>query len=131
MPLGDGAGLEEVRRAKDGELEGYIAPGDDGWRALTVFGGHLATTGSRAEAADLVHRRGLSSLADRWHWWSRASGEWQVVLPQEASPGRVRVAVGYYSLPGVATATITADDLAAGDRLTLTPPDDGDGQALT
>lgn len=130
MPPAD-AGLEEVRRGSDGELEGYITPGDGGWRALTVFGGHLATVGSRREAVDIVHRRGLSSLAERWHWWSRADGEWQVVLPQEASPGRVRVAVGYYSLPGVPTATITTDDLAAGDRLTLTPPDDTDGQAPT
>ena len=105
--------------------------GDHGWRALSVFGGHLATVGSRREAADLVHRRGLSSLAERWHWWSRASGEWQVVLPQEASPGRVRVVVGYYSLPGVGTATITTDDLAAGDRLTLDPPGEPDAQAPT
>ena len=44
-------------------------------------------------------------------------------MPQESSPGRVRVAVGYYSLPGVETATITVDDLAAGDRLTLKRPE--------
>ena len=46
--------------------------------------------------------------------------------PQEAKPGRVRVALVYYSLPGVEATTITAADLAAGDRLTLAPPDDRD-----
>jgi hypothetical protein len=37
------------------------------------------------------------------------------------------VAVGYYSLPGVETVLITAEDLLAGDRLTLTLPP---GQAV-
>lgn len=133
-PTDDGAPtgtLEEVRRESDGELEGHVTEGRDGWQALTVFGGHLATVADRLEAEAVVHQRGLSSLAERWYWWSRIAGAWQVVLPQEASPGRVRVAVGYYSLPGVETATITADDLAAGDRLMLAPPADAEGQAPT
>jgi hypothetical protein len=100
--------LEEVRRAEDDELEGFVGADADGWHALTVFG------------------RGLASLAERWYWWSRIVREWRVVLPQEASPGRVRVAIGCYSLPGVPTATITTDDLAAGDRLTLTRPPGAD-----
>jgi hypothetical protein len=38
-----------------------------------------------------------------------------VVCIQEARPGAVTVALGYYSLPGVPTLTITAEELAAGD----------------
>jgi hypothetical protein len=119
--------LEEVRRPQDDELEGYIRAADDGWHALTVFGGLLAILGSHRGAVDLVHRQGLASLAERWYWWSRTDASWRIVLPQEASPGRVRVAVGYYSLPGVETVLITAEDLLAGDRLTLTLPP---GQAV-
>jgi hypothetical protein len=120
------ARLEEVRRASDDELEGYVEADQGGWRALTVFGGLLGTAESRQAALDIVRRRGLASLAERWYWWSREAAGWRVVLPQEASPGRVRVAIGYYSLPGVETAVITAADLAAGDRLTLTLPPDAD-----
>jgi hypothetical protein len=112
----------EVRRAQDDELEGYVQASDAGWRALTVFGGLLATVGSAHEATEVVHGRGLSSLAERWFWWSRASRTWRVVVPQEASPRAVRVAIGNYSLPGVDTAVITLDDLAAGDRLVMTLP---------
>lgn len=115
----------EVRRPADDELVGFVAEGPDGWRALTVFGGVLAIESGRAAATAVVRERGLASLAERWHWWSRATGGWRVVVPQEASPGRVRVAVGPYSLPGVETAVITTADLDAGDRLTMTPPDGG------
>ncbi|HEX8940418.1 MAG TPA: hypothetical protein VF763_09655 [Candidatus Limnocylindrales bacterium] len=111
--------LIEIRRADDGELEGFIAQGPGEWLALTVFHGELGRARSRTAAAALVHARGLAALAERWHWFSRRTREWQVVLPQECSPGRVRLAVGYYSLAGVPTATITAADLAAGDRLVL------------
>ncbi len=118
----DVAALHEVRRASDGELEGFVADGGDGWLALTVFHGELGRAATAAEAREIVQRRGLASLAERWWWLSRSTGAWQVVVPLESHPGRVRVAVGYYSLPGVETATITADDLAAGDRLTLERP---------
>jgi hypothetical protein len=114
--------MEEVRRERDGELEGFVADDGDGWLALTVFHGVLATAETRHLAREVVHRLGLSSLAERWYWYSRHASEWRVVVPHEASPGRVRVALGYYSLPGVESTTITAVDLAAGDRLTLTPP---------
>ncbi len=117
---------QEVRRASDDELEGFVVADGDGWRALTVFHGELGRAATADEARAIVRRRGLASLADRWWWLSHRTGEWRVVLPQESSPGRVRVAVGYYSLPGVETATITADDLAAGDRLTLEAPEDTD-----
>jgi hypothetical protein len=122
-------GPEEVRRDRDDELEGFITAVDGGWAALTVFGGTLGTADARRAAIELVHRRGLASLAERWYWWSRADAKWRIVLPQEASPGRVRVAIGAYSLPGVPTTLITADDLVAGDRLTLTlpPGEEADG----
>jgi hypothetical protein len=117
-----GAERLEVRRAQDDELEGYVEAAGNAWGALTVFGGLLATLPSRDAAIELVHGQGLASLAERWYWWSRRDATWRIVVPQETSPGRVRVAVGYYSLPGVETALITADDLAAGDQLTLTMP---------
>ncbi len=115
--------MDEVRRRADGELEGYVVEDEDGWLALTVFHGVLGRAASRRAAVAVVHRRGLGSLAERWHWRSRLSGAWQVVLPQESGPGWVRVAIGYYSLPGVETTIIRASDLEAGDLLTLTPPE--------
>jgi hypothetical protein len=46
----------------------------------------------------------------------RQRGErWQVVCIQEASPRRVRVALGNYSLPGVPTRDISVDELRAGE----------------
>ena len=116
--------IYQVRRDHDGELEGFVIADRDEWLALTVFHGLLARTASQEAAREVVQRRGLASLADRWFWYSRSSGEWQVVVPLEATPGRVRVALGYYSLPGVETTTITTSDLDAGDRLTLVEPPD-------
>ena len=114
---------QEVRRASDGELEGFVAPDGDGWLALTVFHGALGRAATAGDARAVVHERGLASMAERWWWFSRRTGVWRIVVPQESSPGRVRVALGYYSLPGVETATITAADLAAGDRLVLHAPE--------
>ncbi|HEX6868607.1 MAG TPA: 1-(5-phosphoribosyl)-5-[(5-phosphoribosylamino)methylideneamino] imidazole-4-carboxamide isomerase [Candidatus Limnocylindrales bacterium] len=114
-----------IRRREDGELLGAIRPGDgddDRWFALTVFGGTLGHASSAAGARAIVERDGLGALARRWFYRSRTSGGWQVVLIQEAWPGRVRVVEGLYALPGVPTRTVTADDLAAGDVLTLDPP---------
>jgi hypothetical protein len=116
-------GGQEVRRASDDELEGFVVAVEGRWLALTVFHGVLGEAATATEARAIVHRSGLASLAERWGWLSRATGEWRIVVPVESSPGRVRVALGYYSLPGVGTATITAADLAAGDRLVLEPPD--------
>jgi hypothetical protein len=115
-------GLEEVRRSNDGELEGFIRPVAAGFEALTVFHGVLGRTSSAEAARAVVHARGLASLADHWYWWSRIAREWRVVLPQEARPGFVRIALGYYALAGVPTAIVTADDLALGDVLTIDAP---------
>jgi hypothetical protein len=118
--------VEEVRRRRDDELEGFVAEDDEGWLALTVFHGVLGRAASPQGARRIVHDRGLASLAQRWYWWSRMAPGWRVVVPLEASPGRVRVALGYYSLPGVDSTVITAEDLTAGDRLTLEAPPDAD-----
>jgi hypothetical protein len=118
--------MEEVRRERDDELEGFVAEDGEGWLALTVFHGVLGRATSLNEARRIVQDRGLASLAQRWYWWSRLAPGWRVVVPLEASPARVRVALGYYSLPGVPTTLITAEDLAAGDRLTLEPPPEAD-----
>jgi hypothetical protein len=123
--------MDEVRREHDQELLGFVVEDDGAWLALTLFHGVLGRTETAEGARDIVRQRGLGALAERWYWFSRLTGEWRVVLPQESSPGRVRVAVGYYSLPGVESATITTSDLAAGDRLTLEPPNiDGVARAI-
>ena len=122
--------MDEIRRDADDELEGFVARDGDAWLALTIFHGLLARTARRAQAVEIVRLHGLASLAERWRWFSRRSGEWRLVLPQEAAPGRVRVVLGYYALPGVPTATITAADLAAGDRLILATDDDLEAAGL-
>lgn len=105
----------EVRRVDDGELCGHVREFAQTWQALTVFGGVLAEFATRSEAETCVLDRGLSSLAE--HWLYLNGGEWQVVCIQEASPQSVRIALDYYSLPGVATATLTRSE--ASERLRL------------
>ena len=111
------ARMQEVRRADDGELCGHVVAHDDEWHALTVFGGVLGAHPSRDDAERHVLGDGLSSLAERWEYRPGPDGEWQVVCIQEARPGWVRLALDYYSMPGVPTATVTAADLAAGAAL--------------
>ena len=105
----------EVRRVDDGELCGHVREFAQTWQALTVFGGVLAEFATRSEAETCVLDRGLSSLAE--HWLYLNGGEWQVVCIQEASPQAVRIALDFYSLPGVATATLTRSE--ASERLRL------------
>lgn len=105
----------EVRRDEDDELCGHVAPRDEGWVALTVFGGVLGEHDDRDEAVGQVLRDGLASMADRWTLRSVATGDDEVVCIQEANPTAVTVARGYYSLPGVPTLTITRDALRRGD----------------
>ena len=105
----------EVRRPDDGELCGQVREFEASWQALTVFGGVLDEFSSRSDAEVFVLERGLSSLAE--HWLYLNDSEWQVVCIQEASPDMVRIALDYYSLPGVPTATLTRAE--AVDRLRL------------
>jgi hypothetical protein len=112
----------EVRRDTDDELLGYVRDGGDRWQALSVFGGTLGRRPTAESARRLVVAEGLASLARRWYHRSRVTGDWQVMLIQEAWPGGARCVVGFYSLPGIPTFEIGADDFAAGDELTLEPP---------
>lgn len=112
----------EVRRDSDRELCGFIAAADRGWQALTVFGGVLGEHVGHDDATAQVHAEGLASLAERWLYRAQPGEEWQVVCIQEARPGAVRLALDYYSMPGVPTVTVTADDLAAGAALRRNEP---------
>ena len=113
----------EVRRPSDGELCGFVSATGDRWAALTVFGGLLAEHDSPDAAAGCVLEEGLASLAERWMYRPDPSADWQVVCIQEASPTSVRLALDYYSMPGVPTLTLSSDDLAAGAQLSLRPTD--------
>jgi hypothetical protein len=114
-------GVEEVRRAGDDELCGYVREDDGRWQALTVFLGVLAGFDTRHEAQGFVVDHGLSSLQRHWQYRAAPEGDWQTVLIQEARPGQVRLALGHYSLPGVPTLVVTAEDLASGAQLALPP----------
>ncbi|MGK2852460.1 MAG: hypothetical protein ACSLFN_16330 [Candidatus Limnocylindrales bacterium] len=120
---------EPVQRAEDGDLLGYVAPHPDGgtsWLARAVFGGTLGVRSTAAEARALVDSDGLAALAQRWFHRSAADGTWRVVVLTETRPGRARGVFGLYALPGAPTFEISAADLAAGDEMTLEPPDDAD-----
>jgi hypothetical protein len=105
--------MEAVARPDDGELCGHVDHHGGRWRALTVFGGELGTHATREAAVDQVLAEGLASLAERWTLRG-SDGDDEIVCIQEANPEQVTVALGYYSMPGVPTLTITAADLADG-----------------
>ena len=107
--------MEQVRRREDDELCGHVVEREGSWSALTVFGAELGRHDSRDGAVDQVLGEGLSSLADRWTLVAGATGEEQIVCIQEANPARVTLALDYFSLPGVPTLTLTADQLASGE----------------
>ena len=111
----------EIRRDEDGELCGFVDRADDGWMSLSVFGGTLAVLADRTTATAHVLERGLASLAE--HWWlrDRPDGEWRAVCILEASPTSVRVALDYYSMPGVPTQTIERAELGSRFDLRLHP----------
>jgi hypothetical protein len=107
----------EVRRSSDGELCGHVRLNAGGWHALTVFGGRLGVHPDQETAIAHVHDQGLASLAERWWYRPDPSAEWQVVCIQEASTDAVRIALDFYSLPGVPTVTLTRQELASGTSL--------------
>jgi hypothetical protein len=80
-----------------------------------VFGAVLGRHVGRQDAVDQVLTEGLASLSERWTLRHGDNGDEEVVCIQEANPGAVKVARGYYSLPGVPTLTITAAQLATGE----------------
>ncbi|MGB8858708.1 MAG: hypothetical protein WCC60_05605 [Ilumatobacteraceae bacterium] len=111
----------EIRRTEDDELCGHVVEHDGTWRALAVFGGELGRYDTRDEAVQLVLDDGLASLAAHWHYRSEALPDWQIVCIQEASPASVRIALDYYSMPGVPTLTLRREDLDDGHSLVLRP----------
>lgn len=118
---------DEVRRPDDGELLGYVRPSVGGdWQALTVFGAVIGTAATRQAARTVLVDDGLASLAKRWFHRSAADGAWRVVVLTETWPGRARGVIGLYPLPGAPAFEISAEDLAAGDEMTLQPPADAD-----
>ena len=114
-----------ILRAEDGELRGSVARREDGrWVAQAVFGGVIGIGDTAGEARALVERDGLASLSWRWFYRPRPGADWEVVVIQEAWPGRAVVVEGAYALAGMPTVEIRAEDLAAGVEMTLEPPND-------
>jgi hypothetical protein len=107
--------VQAVTRTSDGELCGHVDERAGRWCALTVFGAVLGIHGHRQDAVDQVLTEGLASLAERWMLRHGDGGEAEIVCIQEANPASVTVALGYYSLPGVPTVTITAEQLESGE----------------
>lgn len=109
-------GVEEVRRHDDDELCGHVRSGADGrWRALTVFGAEIGAHDGRADAVAQVLDEGLAVLADRWTLVHPGAAESETVCILEANADEVVVARGYYSLPGVPTLIISAEQLTSGE----------------
>ena len=104
----------EVRRVDDNELCGYVDGHGREWHAMTIFGGRLGAHARREDAEHEVLDIGLASLAERWTLIDPTSDEEQVVCIQQASPSAITLAIGYYSLPGVPTLTISRGDLTSG-----------------
>ena len=107
--------MDAVTRPSDGELCGYVEHRNGDWLALTVFGAVLGSHRERQRAADQVLDEGLSSLAERWTLRHGRTGDEEIVCIQEVSADSVTLALGYYSLPGVPTLTITLAQLASGE----------------
>lgn len=120
-PVADNALMDEIRRSDDGELCGHVVERDGEWLALAVFGGELGRHVLRDAAERHVLNDGLASLAERWHYRAGATDDWQIVCIQEASPASVRLALDYYSMPGVPTLTLRREDLDGGHSLVLRP----------
>lgn len=102
----------EVRRWEDDELLGYVeqvADPDsstrDRWRSLTIFGGLLGESRTRADAVEHVESVGLSVLAETWWYRADASTRWRPALILEARPDEVRARVGTLPEP-IETVTI-------------------------
>lgn len=121
-------GAEAIRRRDDEELLGFVQPAPDGtgWLALTVFGARLGAAPDPVGARAIVERDGLTALGQRWFHRSAADGRWRVVVLTETWPGRARGVIGLYPMPGSPPFEIAAEDLAAGDEMTLDPPHDAD-----
>lgn len=110
--------MDEIRR-DDGELCGHVTGSTDGWTALAVFGGVLGHHPTRDAAMDQVLEDGLASLARHWQYRAGDGDEWQIVCIQEATTQSVRIALDYYSMPGVPTVTLTRAQVTEDGALIL------------
>jgi hypothetical protein len=108
----------EVRRTDDDELCGFVAEAGEGWRATTVFGATLGEHRDHTTSEAQVLTEGLAALAEHWTLLDGETGEEEIVLIQQSSPAGVTVALGYYSIPGTPSLSITRAELDAG-RWTL------------
>lgn len=80
----------EHRREDDGELVGFLAPIDDRFIAMTVFGSPLTEPSDRADVLDVLDTSGLSCLAERWQM--QVDDQTQILVEiDEASRERVVV----------------------------------------
>jgi hypothetical protein len=119
----------EVRRASDGELVGFVRSDGRRWDALAIFGGHLGSHATEKAARERLLADGLAAVARRWFLRRRGKREWHVIVLQDVRPGVARGVVGLYALPDAEQVTVTADDLAGGDEMTLEPPPGMEGFA--
>ncbi|MER7206617.1 hypothetical protein ABZ470_03845 [Streptosporangium sp. NPDC020072] len=81
--------MREIRRDDDGALLGYLRPVGDAWQPLTVFGYPLGEPRPDEEAAEEVHRSGLSVLGEPWLFLQE--GRWHRCVILEADEREVRV----------------------------------------
>jgi hypothetical protein len=84
-------GWTAFHRSDDDELLGYLVADERGTTPLTVFGFPLAAPSGRAEAEEVLQRRGLAVLADPW-WLQEEDGSGFRVQILSAYPDRVTVA---------------------------------------
>lgn len=125
--------LIPFRRARDGEVAGYLRPvgGSEQVEPVTLLGHTLAAPTSRQEAEDLLEERGLTVLSEPW--WVLAPADlapsldlrqsgvdwtWQRFVIVELNRDVVRIRP-LYAPPGGASVTVS---LPAADVLHATPP---------
>lgn len=104
-------------RTSDGELVGYLDGADPAVVPRTLFGYPLADAGAMPDAVEVLERRGLSCLSERWEL-RLESGELVPVLIMSAYADQVVVVeteYGYFG-PDSPRHTLAAP---TGDRLVL------------
>lgn len=102
----------EIRR-DDGELCGYVRASGGRWQSVVVFGAVLGDHDTEDAATQQVRETGIAVLQDRWTLTGTVDDDGTVCI-QEARPDGVRVALGYYSLPGVPSRWVDRADIDAG-----------------
>ncbi|MDF1488883.1 hypothetical protein [Tessaracoccus caeni] len=81
---------EDILR-DDGELLGGVVPTQGSWIPTTSFGAALGKPTDYEHAVDVVHERGLASLAETW--WIRLAGteDWLEAELMEVTPEHLRI----------------------------------------